>query len=143
MYGEEQMSRILVIDDDKFVRTSIRAVLESAGHEVSDAGDADTGIRQQHLTPFDVAIVDLVMPQKEGLETIRELRRDYPDLAIIAISGGGAIVKKNFVEAAELFGATSTLEKPFGGEELLGAVMHALKPTGNPGAINLVNAKTA
>jgi len=143
MYGEEQMSRILVIDDDKFVRTSIRAVLESAGHEVSDAGDADTGIRQQHLTPFDVAIVDLVMPQKEGLETIRELRRDYPDLAIIAISGGGAIVKKNFVEAAELFGATSTLEKPFGGEELLGAVLNALKPTGTSGAMNVVNAKTA
>lgn len=137
------MSRILVIDDDKFVRTSIRAVLESAGHEVFDAGDADTGIRQQHLTPFDVAIVDLVMPQKEGLETIRELRRDYPNLAIIAISGGGAIVKKNFVEAAELFGATATLEKPFGGEELLGAVAHALKPTTNPGAINVDNAKTA
>jgi len=140
MYGEEKMSRILVIDDDKFVRISIRAVLESAGHVVSDAGDADTGIRQQHLTPFDIAIVDLVMPQKEGLETIRELRSDYPDLAIIAISGGGAIVKKNFVEAAELFGATTTLEKPFGGEDLLGAVMHVLNPPVSPGAMNVANA---
>ena len=128
MYGEENMSRILVIDDDKFVRTSIRAVLESAGHIVSDAGDADTGISQQHATPFDIAIVDLVMPQKEGLETIRELRGDYPDLAIIAISGGGAIVKKNFVEAAELFGASATLEKPFGGEDLLAAVRHVSNP---------------
>jgi len=140
MYGEVKMSRILVIDDDKFVRISIRAVLESAGHVVSDAGDADTGIRQQHLTPFDVAIVDLVMPQKEGLETIRELRRDYPALAIIAISGGGAIVKKNFVEAAELFGATTTLEKPFGGEDLLGAVAHVLNPPVNPGAMSVINA---
>ena len=120
------MSRILVIDDDKFVRTSIRAVLESAGHEVSDAGDADSGIDQQRATPFDIAIVDLVMPQKEGLETIRELRMDFPDLAIIAISGGGAIVKKNFVEAAELFGASTTLEKPFGGEELLNAVISVM-----------------
>ncbi|HEY9079973.1 response regulator [Magnetovibrio sp.] len=120
------MSRILVIDDDKFVRTSIRAVLESAGHEVSDAGDADSGIDKQRATPFDIAIVDLVMPQKEGLETIRELRMDFPDLAIIAISGGGAIVKKNFVEAAELFGASTTLEKPFGGEELLNAVINVM-----------------
>jgi len=140
MYGEESMSRILVIDDDKFVRTSIRAVLESAGHVVADAGDADVGISQQHQTPFDVAIVDLVMPQKEGLETIRELRRDFPKLAIIAISGGGAIVKKNFVQAAELFGATTTLEKPFGGEELLAAVMQALNPPENTATMNVASA---
>jgi len=116
------MSRILVIDDDKYVRTSIRAVLESVGHEVCDASDADTGLSHQRANPFDVAIVDLVMPQKEGLETIKELNDDYPNLPIIAISGGGAIVKKNFVEAAELFGATATLEKPFGGEDLLNAL---------------------
>lgn len=116
------MSRILVIDDDKFVRTSIRAVLEGAGHQVCDVGDADVGISQQRDNPFDIAIVDLVMPKKEGLETIQELKQDYPDLPIIAISGGGAIVKKNFIQAAEAFGATTTLEKPFGGDELLNAI---------------------
>ena len=116
------MSRILVIDDDKFVRTSIRAVLESAGHEVTDTSDADSGLAFQRTTPFDVAIVDLIMPDKEGLETIRELKGDFPDLPIIAISGGGEIVRKNFVQAAELFGAVATLEKPFGGEDLLNAL---------------------
>lgn len=116
------MTRILIIDDDRFVRTSIRAVLESAGYEVQDTGDADTGIASQKEHPFDLAIIDLIMPQKEGLETIRELKADFPDLPIIAISGGGEIVRKNFIEAAQLFGAGATLEKPFGGDDLLGTI---------------------
>ena len=121
------MSRILVIDDDKFVRTSIRAVLEGAGYEVSDASDAETGLGLQRANPFDVAIVDLIMPNKEGLETIRELRRDFTTIPIIAISGGGDIVRKNFFQAAELFGATHTLEKPFDGGDLLAALESALE----------------
>lgn len=125
LYGTT-MKRILVIDDDKFVRTSIRAVLESAGHEIAEAGDADTGINMQRSNPFDVVIVDLVMPHKEGFETIRELKTDYPDLPVIAISGGGAIIKKNFVRAAEVFGATATLEKPFGGDDLIDALNRVL-----------------
>jgi DNA-binding response OmpR family regulator len=120
------MSRILVIDDDKFVRTSIRAVIEGVGHEVKDASDAETGLSLQRAAPFDVAIVDLIMPNKEGLETIRELKRDFPTLAIIAISGGGDIVRKNFFQAAQLFGADYTLEKPFDGGELLATLEKAL-----------------
>ncbi len=120
------MSRILVIDDDKFVRASIRVVLEGAGHEVSDASDAEVGLGLQRANPFDAVIVDLIMPNKEGLETIRELKADFPSLPIIAISGGGEIVRKNFFPAAELFGAKLTLEKPFGGSELLEAVMRVL-----------------
>ena len=123
------MSRILVIDDDKFVRTSIRAVLEGAGNEVSDASDAETGLGLQRANPFDVAIVDLIMPNKEGLETIRELRRDFTTLPIIAISGGGDIVRKNFFQAAELFGATFSLEKPFDGGDLLSTLEQALENT--------------
>jgi len=138
------MRRILVIDDDKFVRTSIRAVLEGAGYDVSDAGDAYAGIRMQRTHPFDAAIIDLVMPQKEGLETIRELKQEYPELPIIAISGGGEIVKKNFVEVAELFGAVATLEKPFGGEELLStlhaAILNAKNPPPIPPSANTASA---
>ncbi len=126
LFGE-YMTRVLVIDDDKFVRASIRAVLESAGHMVADVGDADEGIAMQRANPFDVVVVDLVMPQKEGLETIRELKISYPDLPIIAISGGGDIVRKNFVQTATAFGANATLEKPFGGDELLGALHEAMR----------------
>lgn len=126
MTNGAEMSRILVIDDDKFVRTSIRAVLEGAGHEVSDSSDAETGLSMQRDNPYDVAIVDLIMPNKEGLETIRELKRDFPGLPIIAISGGGDIVRKNYFQAAELFGACVTLEKPFDGGDLLHALEDAL-----------------
>jgi len=120
------MSRILVIDDDMYVRTSIRAVLEGVGHEVFDAADAYVGMAMQRADPFDVVIVDLVMPQKEGLETIHELKQDYPDLPIVAISGGGHIVRKNYVEAAELFGACATLTKPFEGDELLSTIRNVV-----------------
>lgn len=123
------MNRVLVIDDDKFVRTSIRAVLEGAGYEVSDSSDAETGLGLQRANPFDVVIVDLIMPNKEGLETIRELKRDFASLPIIAISGGGDIVRKNFFQAAELFGAKITLEKPFDGGDLLSALDAALHKT--------------
>jgi len=116
------MSRILVIDDDKFVRISIRAVLETAGYDVDDVGGANEGLTLQRLTSFDAAIVDLMMPHKDGLETIRELRQYEADLPILAISGGGDIVRKNFVKAAEMFGANATLEKPFEGEDLLSTV---------------------
>lgn len=138
------MRRILVIDDDKFVRISIRAVLEGAGYEVSDAGDAYIGISMQRSQPFDAAIIDLVMPQKEGLETIRELKQDYPNLPIIAISGGGEIVKKNFVQVAELFGAVATLEKPFGGDEMLNTlhtvILNANNPRPTPPSANTASA---
>ena len=129
----ENMTRVLVIDDDKFVRASIRAVLESAGHIVADVGDADEGIAMQRANPFDVVIVDLVMPRKEGLETIRELKTGYPELPVVAISGGGDIVRKNFVQTATAFGANETLEKPFGGDELLSALNNAVCPRPNHG----------
>lgn len=125
------MSRVLVIDDDRFVRTSIRAVLEGAGHDVCDAANAEDGLDLQRTTPFDVVIVDLIMPNKEGLETIRELKRDYRKLPIIAISGGGEIVRKNFFHAAELFGANYTLEKPFDGDDLLSTLSAALNDAQN------------
>lgn len=138
LFGEP-MSRVLVIDDDKFVRMSIRAVLEGAGHDVSEAGDADTGIALQRAEPFDALIVDLIMPEKEGLEAIRELKQDYPDLPILAISGGGEIVKKNFVQVAHLFGAAATLEKPFGGEDLLDMLNAVMIAASHPSKDNSIN----
>lgn len=116
------MSRVLVIDDDKYVRMSIRAVLEAAGYAVDDASNAFDGLALQDTNAFDVAIVDLIMPQKDGLETIQDLKSNDPDLPIVAISGGGVIVRHNFVKSATLFGAAATLEKPFDGDELVSII---------------------
>ena len=113
------MCRVLIIDDDKFVRISIRTVLETAGYNVDDAMNAFEGVALQKKNSYDAAIVDLIMPHKDGLETIQELKQNEPDLPIVAISGGGTVIHKNFVSAATLFGANTTLEKPFEGEELL------------------------
>jgi len=113
------MPNILVIDDDKFVRISIRTVLESAGYDVDECNNGNDGVALQKKQGFDAVIVDLMMPHKDGLETIRDLKENNDGLPIIAISGGGDIVRQNFVKAAFIFGASATLEKPFDGDELL------------------------
>jgi len=140
--NDQAPKRVLVIDDDLYVRRSIRIVLEGAGYEVSDVGDADVGIGLHCTTPFDVVIVDLLMPRKEGLETIRELKRDFPTLPIMAISGGGDIIRKNFVQAAEAFGATATLKKPFDGDDLLNTLKAVVELGGGAsgGTFNSVSA---
>lgn len=120
------MSRILVIDDDKQVCLSIRAVLESQGHEVETVGDVDDGLALQQSGAFDAAIIDLVLPDRDGLEAISEFRKSFPQTRIIAISGGGTIVKKNYLPAAMALGADQALEKPFEGEQLVSAISRAL-----------------
>ena len=116
------MCRVLVIDDDKFVRISIRAVLEAEGYEVEEAKDAFEGLAMQKAYVFDAAIVDLLMPHKDGLETIQGLKTENPELPILAISGCASMAQQSFLKAAKLMGATATLEKPFGGEDLLSAM---------------------
>lgn len=120
------MSRILVIDDDKHVCLSIRAVLEGQGHEVETVNGVDAGVALQQQGAFDAAIIDLILPDKDGLEAIREFRKSFPDTRIIAISGGGSIVKKNYLPAAMSMGADQMLEKPFEGEQLVLAVAKAI-----------------
>ncbi len=116
------MARILVIDDEEFARSTVRKYLESAGHSVIEARDGDEGLALQNEDPCAVVITDIIMPEKEGLETIMALRRSDPDLPIIAISGGGREGYRGYLEAAKPFGANHSLAKPFSQDDLLGAV---------------------
>ena len=120
------MPRILVIDDDDQLRASIRQMLELSEYEVNEASDGDEGIKAYQKNPYDLVITDLIMPKKEGIETILELRRDYPEAKIIAMSGGGYGGPDNYLYMAQKFGVNSTLLKPFGREELLNAVKDTL-----------------
>jgi CheY-like chemotaxis protein len=120
------MARILVVDDEEPVRFTIRARLESAGHEVDEAKNGKEAIESQTAGPFDLIITDIIMPEKEGVETIFELKRDYPDLKIIAISGGGRTKNLDFLKLASGFGADKILAKPFSGKELLECVNDCL-----------------
>ena len=120
------MARILVIDDDTDVRRMVRNMLDRAGHEVAEAPNGDIGTKMFRKEPFDLIITDIFMPEKEGLETIRELHREFPDLRIIAISGGGSVGHYSYLPLAKSFGATRTLSKPFSHQELLEIVNELL-----------------
>jgi DNA-binding response OmpR family regulator len=116
------LATLLVVDDDKAVRMMLRKMLETDSHDVVTAQngiDALTCLRKQ--LP-DIVILDIIMPEKEGFETIVEIRRDYPTLKIIAISEGGSIGATNYLKLAKTLGAKLTLEKPILMKELLAAV---------------------
>ena len=117
------MARILVIDDDADVRAVILDTLESAGHEVILAGDGNQGLRLQRLHQAELVITDILMPEKEGIETIRELRHEFPKQKIIAMSGGGrALASLDYLKVARELGAHVVLHKPFGSDKVLDAV---------------------
>ncbi len=121
------MARILVIDDDEQIRKTIHQVLELEGHEVVVASNGKEGIKLFKESGANLIITDIVMPEKEGLETITELRRDFPDVKILAISGGGRGDPESYLTLAKVFGAVRTLTKPFQRAELLEAVNETLK----------------
>lgn len=121
------MARILVIDDNEDVRAVVSGVLESAGHEVTVAPNGARGIEQQRKSPAEVVITDIVMPEKEGIETIRDLKQEFPELRIIAMSGAGMLNTANYLLTAKALGAHAVLRKPFGPSALLELVQDLLK----------------
>ena len=116
------MSKILIIDDDHHILIMVKAMLERAGFKVELASNGVEGLIMFKKTPFDLVITDIIMPEKEGLETIREMKRLCSDLKIIAMSGGGKISINNYLGTAKIFGATKILEKPFTRKEMVSAV---------------------
>ncbi|MBU8872036.1 MAG: response regulator [Gemmatimonadales bacterium] len=116
------MAKILVIEDDAEVRELLNALLSRAGHTVREARDGREGIHSFRTSPSDLIITDLIMPHKEGLETIIDLRQEFPDLKIIAISGGSLGNRDNYLKTAKLCGASRIFHKPFDNNELLAAV---------------------
>lgn len=116
------MSKILVIDDDREVRQSILTVLQASGHDVVDCANAYDGMLAIDNHTFDVAVIDIILPDMDGLEVIGNIKKTMPNIKIIAISGGGEHLLKSYLPAAEAFGAVASLEKPFEAQELLDAV---------------------
>lgn len=116
------MASILIVDDDPAVRDSVDAVLSLNGHDVRQAGNGrqcETAVGQR--LP-DLVILDIMMPEQEGIETIRSLRRHHPNLKILAISGGGDIQLAQTLHFAKEFGAHAALAKPFLTQDLLATV---------------------
>ncbi len=120
------MARILIIDDEPNLRSMLRRMLHQAGHQVNEAGNGAEGIDSYERDPPDLIITDILMPEKEGIETIIALHRANPDLPIIAISGGARSGGTDFLDIAAKLGARHTLSKPFRRDQLLGAVSESL-----------------
>ena len=117
------MARILIIDDEAMIRNLIVKILEREGYETITASDGKEGIKSHRENPADLIITDL----KEGIETIMELRRDFPDVKIIAMSGGGNIDPETYLRIAKTMGAIKTLAKPFNRKELLKTIQELLE----------------
>jgi DNA-binding response OmpR family regulator len=111
-------ARILLIDDDIAVLRTLEIILSDLGYDIVTARDGNEGLRAFHRTHPDLVITDLIMPEKEGLETIIEMRRERAEVKIIAISGGGRVHNTNFLEMAASLGANAVLPKPFDPSEL-------------------------
>ncbi len=121
------MKSILVIDDDIQVRQLLRQILEREGYHVLDAPDGNKGLKLYRQSPTDLIITDIIMPEKEGIETIMELKRDFPNVKIIAISGGGRINSKHYLDIAERCHVAHTFSKPFDRKEMLGVIRELLR----------------
>jgi CheY-like chemotaxis protein len=124
------MPTILVVDDDDQVRSLLRRILQREGHEVREAADGQAAIDACGSNCPDLLIMDLVMPGKEGLETIQEIRQKHPAQKILAISGGGAGRSQSYLQLAKKLGASQALAKPFGVAELVKAVKQSLAEEG-------------
>jgi CheY-like chemotaxis protein len=122
------VKQILVIDDDEMTLEVIKKILEAEGYQVVTAEDGQQGLEAFHQHPIDLVITDLVMPVKDGLRTIMDLRKESQDLPIIAISAGGAIAKERYLTVAQYLGGITAIPKPLKRRELVGAVKKLLKP---------------
>ncbi len=123
------MPSILVVDDEDQIRHLIRETLEQAGYQVTEARDGKEALQQCRLAQADLIIMDILMPDQDGLETTSRLRREFPDVKVIAITGGSEMVGTlNFLDVAKMLGAHRTLQKPFEMKALLDAVHSELQP---------------
>ncbi|MCG8616993.1 MAG: response regulator [Desulfobacterales bacterium] len=121
------MADILIIDDEPSVRKVIATFLERNGYHVRTADNGVTGIREFKKKPPALTITDLIMPDKEGLEMIREMKAIAPDAKIIAMSGGGFGKAQTYLKLAEKFGAVRTFMKPIDSQDILSMVKEILK----------------
>jgi len=120
------MQKILIIDDESHILLMLKKMLGRAGYEIELAGNGKEGLDIFKRSQPDLVITDIIMPEKEGLETIREMRKTKKDLKIIAMSGGGKVSADSYLDIARIFGANKIIAKPFTKVEMVSAVIELL-----------------
>jgi DNA-binding response OmpR family regulator len=121
------VAMILLIEDEPAVRETVRQVLASEGHDVICASDGRKGVDLFRKSVFDLVVTDIIMPEKEGIQTISEIRAINPRARIIAMSGGGRVGSTDFLSVASKLGANDTIAKPFDPEDLIAKVDKLMK----------------
>jgi two-component system response regulator (stage 0 sporulation protein F) len=124
IHGLFRMATILVIDDEQSIRGLLKEVLEKEGYRVLEASDGREGLAMYQKHPADLVIMDLLMPDTDGLEATLQLTREYVDAKVIAMTGAQGDL--NFLNVAKLFGARRAFEKPFDINALVNAVKEEL-----------------
>ncbi len=120
------MAKILIIDDEIAIAVMLKRMVEKAGHEARTAVNGNEGLQLFDEFKPDLMITDIVMPEKEGLELIFELRRKTPALKIIAISGGGRFQYEGYLKSAKHLGADRVYQKPLDLKELMASITELL-----------------
>lgn len=124
------MARVLIVEDDSQMREMLVELVGRAGHEVRSARDGKEALRVVRDQPVDLVVTDIVMPRKDGIRTIRELREKHRGTRVIAISGGDRKwAEDSYLGHAKFLGADGILAKPFGGSELVDMISEVLAQT--------------
>ncbi len=120
------MARIIVIDDQEPIRRVVRRALEKEGHEVLEASDGEIGEQLLERSPADVVITDIFMPGQDGILTLRQIRKRFPAVKVIVMSGGDSTGMMDLRRDAELLGAVKSLPKPFNARDIVDVVRAVL-----------------
>lgn len=121
------MSSVLVVDDEDQLRRLIRETLEHAGYQVQEAREGKEALQRYRQAQADLVIMDILMPDQDGLESIATLHHEFPKVKVIAITGGTDMIGiLNFLDVAKMLGASRTLQKPFEMQALLNAAAELL-----------------
>ncbi len=124
------MALVMIVDDDQQILRLLAEIIEKEGHQIVSAEDGEQAFQQFQKHPIDLVITDLLMPNKEGLELIQELRSIRPELKIIAYSGGGQMKPDNYLDFAKGMGADRVFSKPIPIKELTAAVADLISEIG-------------
>ncbi len=121
------MKRILVVDDDDLIRDLIYEILEPQGYQILLAENGNRALEILDKEEIDLIITDIIMPDKEGIETILDIKKRLPHAKIIAMSGGGQLEANSYLSMAKRLGVNATLSKPFDPAKLLGMIQKILE----------------
>lgn len=120
------MPRILVVDDDPISRQILRAMFENNNYDVLEAEDGVKALKLYVNESIDLVVTDIFMPEKEGVQTVRELMKENPDVKIIAVSGGSSSANYDSLDWVKMFGVKYTFTKPFNADAIIAAVRELL-----------------